>query len=84
MISLSPDRARQILLHATGLLRRSPSPGLAGALTVLNALGKALPEFLGGSADLNPSTFTVLKGAARPRGRHPPRRLGPHHARPRL
>ena len=39
MISLSPDRARQILLHATGLLRRSPSPGLAGALTVLNALG---------------------------------------------
>ncbi len=31
--------------------------------TVLNALGKALPELLGGSADLNPSTFTVLKGA---------------------
>jgi len=31
--------------------------------TVLNALGKALPELIGGSADLNPSTFTVLKGA---------------------
>ncbi len=31
--------------------------------TVLNALGKVLPEIVGGSADLNPSTFTVLKGA---------------------
>jgi transketolase len=30
---------------------------------VLNALGNALPELMGGSADLNPSTFTVLKGA---------------------
>jgi len=30
---------------------------------VLNALGKVLPELMGGSADLNPSTFTVLKGA---------------------
>jgi transketolase len=30
---------------------------------VLNALGKTLPELMGGSADLNPSTFTVLKGA---------------------
>jgi transketolase len=31
--------------------------------SVLNALGKVLPELMGGSADLNPSTFTVLKGA---------------------
>jgi transketolase len=30
--------------------------------TVLQKLGVALPELLGGSADLNPSTFTVLKG----------------------
>jgi transketolase len=30
--------------------------------TVLNALGQKLPELIGGSADLNPSTFTVLKG----------------------
>lgn len=29
---------------------------------VINALGKRLPELMGGSADLNPSTFTVLKG----------------------
>ncbi len=31
--------------------------------TILNAFGKVLPELIGGSADLNPSTFTVLKGA---------------------
>ncbi len=31
--------------------------------TALNAFGKVLPELIGGSADLNPSTFTVLKGA---------------------
>ncbi|MBL8058688.1 MAG: transketolase [Anaerolineales bacterium] len=30
--------------------------------TVLRALGAKLPELVGGSADLNPSTFTVLKG----------------------
>lgn len=30
--------------------------------TVLQALGARLPELVGGSADLNPSTFTVLKG----------------------
>ncbi len=30
--------------------------------TVLQALGQKLPELVGGSADLNPSTFTVLKG----------------------
>ena len=29
---------------------------------VLQALGQKLPELVGGSADLNPSTFTVLKG----------------------
>jgi transketolase len=29
---------------------------------VLQALGAKLPELIGGSADLNPSTFTVLKG----------------------
>jgi transketolase len=29
---------------------------------VLQALGAKLPELMGGSADLNPSTFTVLKG----------------------
>lgn len=29
---------------------------------VLQALGARLPELIGGSADLNPSTFTVLKG----------------------
>ncbi len=29
---------------------------------VLQALGAKLPELVGGSADLNPSTFTVLKG----------------------
>lgn len=39
MISLSPERARQILLHATGLLRRREATGLAGALEVLEALG---------------------------------------------
>jgi transketolase len=31
--------------------------------TVINALAKALPELIGGSADLNPSTDTALKGA---------------------
>jgi len=31
--------------------------------TVLQALGARLPELMGGSADLNPSTFTVIKGA---------------------
>jgi transketolase len=30
--------------------------------TVMQALGASLPELMGGSADLNPSTFTVLKG----------------------
>jgi transketolase len=30
--------------------------------TVLQALAAKLPELMGGSADLNPSTFTVLKG----------------------
>ncbi len=30
---------------------------------VLQALGAKLPELMGGSADLNPSTFTVIKGA---------------------
>ena len=30
--------------------------------TVMQALGAKLPELMGGSADLNPSTFTVLKG----------------------
>jgi transketolase len=29
---------------------------------VMQALGSVLPELFGGSADLNPSTFTVLKG----------------------
>jgi transketolase len=29
---------------------------------VMQALGAKLPELVGGSADLNPSTFTVLKG----------------------
>lgn len=29
---------------------------------VMNAIGPRLPPFIGGSADLNPSTFTVLKG----------------------
>jgi transketolase len=29
---------------------------------VLQTLGQKLPELMGGSADLNPSTFTVLKG----------------------
>ena len=31
--------------------------------TVLQEIAKALPELVGGSADLNPSTFTWLKGA---------------------
>jgi len=31
--------------------------------TVLQELGRRLPELVGGSADLNPSTFTWLKGA---------------------
>jgi transketolase len=31
--------------------------------TVINVLAKALPELIGGSADLNPSTDTALKGA---------------------
>ncbi len=30
--------------------------------SVMQALGAKLPELMGGSADLNPSTFTVLKG----------------------
>ena len=30
--------------------------------TVLQALAAKLPELMGGSADLNPSTFTVIKG----------------------
>jgi transketolase len=30
---------------------------------VLQALGARLPELVGGSGDLNPSTFTVIKGA---------------------
>ena len=30
--------------------------------TVINAIAKALPELIGGSADLNPSTDTALKG----------------------
>ncbi len=30
--------------------------------TIMQALGARLPELIGGSADLNPSTFTVLKG----------------------
>jgi transketolase len=30
--------------------------------TVINAVAKALPELVGGSADLNPSTDTALKG----------------------
>jgi transketolase len=30
--------------------------------SVLQALGKALPELMGGAADLNPSTFSWLKG----------------------
>jgi len=30
--------------------------------TIMQALGAKLPELMGGSADLNPSTFTVLKG----------------------
>jgi len=34
----------------------------AGAV-VINAVAKALPELIGGSADLNPSTDTVLKDA---------------------
>ncbi len=31
--------------------------------TVLQAFAAKLPELMGGSADLNPSTFTVIKGA---------------------
>ncbi|MCW5892461.1 MAG: transketolase [bacterium] len=31
--------------------------------TVIQALGKAIPELVGGSADLNPSTLTWIKGA---------------------
>jgi transketolase len=31
--------------------------------TVINVIGKALPELIGGSADLNPSTDTALKEA---------------------
>src|SRR5205823_7817691 len=30
--------------------------------TVINAVAKVLPELIGGSADLNPSTDTALKG----------------------
>jgi transketolase len=30
--------------------------------TVMQAIGRRLPELAGGSADLNPSTFTVLEG----------------------
>jgi transketolase len=45
---------------------------------VINAIGQALPELMGGSADLNPSTNTVLKGQGdvqNPR-RQPPDRQG--------
>ncbi len=45
----------------------SPDPkGLAtrkASETIMQALAKSLPELIGGSADLNPSTFTWLKGA---------------------
>ncbi len=34
----------------------------AAGATVINAVAKALPELVGGSADLNPSTNTALKG----------------------
>jgi len=37
-----------------------PTRKAAGA--VLQALGEKIPELIGGSADLNPSTLTVLKG----------------------
>jgi len=44
----------------------APDPkGLAtrkASEAVMQALGARLPELMGGSADLNPSTFTVLKG----------------------
>ncbi|MGH2520958.1 MAG: transketolase-like TK C-terminal-containing protein, partial [Anaerolineales bacterium] len=41
---------------AKGLATRKASEA------VMQALGAKLPELMGGSADLNPSTFTVLKG----------------------
>src|SRR5262249_18670021 len=41
---------------AKGLATRKASE------TTIQALGKKLPELLGGSADLEESTFTVLKG----------------------
>jgi transketolase len=42
---------------ATGLATRKASE------KIMQALAVKLPEFMGGSADLNPSTFTWLKGA---------------------
>jgi transketolase len=51
---------------AADLPRFKPDPaGLAtrsASATVMNAIAKRLPEFIGGSADLNPSTKTVLVG----------------------
>lgn len=34
----------------------------AASREVMNAIARKLPELIGGSADLNPSTYTVLKG----------------------
>ncbi len=44
--------------------------------TVINALAKVLPELIGGSADLNPSTDTALKGAG---DFESPKNLTPDH-----
>ena len=40
----------------------SPSPRDAAGGAALNALAKRIPNIIGGSADLNPSTDTALKG----------------------
>ncbi|MDQ6671028.1 MAG: transketolase, partial [Chloroflexota bacterium] len=74
-----PDLAAQFSRRQAGELPQgwerdlpsfSPADGKDGKIatrsagaTVINAVAKALPELIGGSADLNPSTDTVLKDA---------------------
>ncbi len=71
-----PDLARELKRRLAGELPLDWDAGLPafpadpkGIATrkageaIINALGQRLPELMGGSADLNPSTFTVLKGA---------------------
>ncbi|MCC6190968.1 MAG: transketolase [Anaerolineales bacterium] len=71
-----PEQAAELKRRLTGELPAGWDEGLPefaadakGLATrkasekVMQALGQRLPELMGGSGDLNPSTYTVLKGA---------------------